>query len=139
MVELHTQVPMFTMVSSTSMSGPLQFKYGLFKCSTLNGSWQGQGLVSQAPPKPSHCRSAELLWPGPQAVSLRHALLLCPQLLRQGAVLRSPGEHSWKPGGTALHCACLSPKLLCSATLCPLCNVDAAQKSCQIKRLLLNV
>ena len=27
------------------------------RCSTLNGSWQGQGLVSQAPPKPSHCRA----------------------------------------------------------------------------------
>ena len=64
MVELHTQVPMFRMVSSTSMSGPLQFKYGLFKCSTLNGSWQGQGLVSQAPNLPT----AELLWLGPPAL-----------------------------------------------------------------------
>ena len=70
------------------------------RCSTLNGSWQGQGLVSQAPPKPSHCRSAELLWPGPQAVSPPCTTL--PPASQAGAVLRSPGEHSWKPGGTAL-------------------------------------
>ena len=132
--------PTFRMVTSTFKLGPVQiWGWEPLRCSTLNGSWQGQGLVSQAPPKPSHCRSAELLWPGPQAVSLRHALLLCPQLLRQGAVLRSPGEHSWKPGGTPLHCACLYPKVLCSSTLCLLSDVDAAQKSCQIKRLLLNL
>ena len=42
----------------------VHFKYGLFKCSTLNGSWQGQGLVSQAPNLPT----AELLWLGPPAL-----------------------------------------------------------------------
>ena len=106
--------PTFRMVTSTFMPGPVQiWGWAPLRCSTLNGSWQGQGLVSQAPPKPSHCRSAELLWPRPQAVSPPCTTL--PPASQAGAVLRSRGEHSWKPGGTALHLSSLE---------CPLYNVD---------------
>ena len=105
------------MVTSTFMPQPVQI-WGwtqALRCSTLNGSWQGQGLVSQAPPKPSHCRSAELLWPGPQAVS--PPCTTSPPASQAGAVLRSPGEHSWKPGGTALHLSSPKTESCCSALL----------------------
>ena len=83
----------------------VHFKYGLFRCSTLNGSWQGQGLVSQAPNLPT----AELLWLGPPALctaaastttactwssgSMSATHYLAPSCwAREHKVLKSPGN-----------------------------------------------
>ena len=121
MVELHTRVPMFRMVSPTSMSGPLQ----MWDVQVLNPKWQLAGSGPSLPgAKPSHCRAFMAWSSGAMHCSCFHYChkymilwfhvchaLLGPQLLSQGAQgAQVPGQHSWKPGGRA----CLSIVILFS-------------------------
>ena len=101
------------------------------RCSTLNGSWQGQGLVSQAPPKPSHCRAFMATRVPRQSLSAMHCYFAPSFSGREQCLDPQANIHGSQVG---LRCTVLvfPPWTVHSAqshpkTLCPLCNVDSAQ------------
>ena len=80
----------------------VHFKCGMFKCSTLNGSWQGQGLVSQAPNLPT----AELLWLGPPALCTAAASTTA---VHDSLVPCLP-RTTWPPAAESGSTRCSSPR-----------------------------